>query len=296
MRVRRKPRLMRTRQFALLALALLLNGSPSVAWPDAHTYTLAPLAKGTSGSLRLLTYNVAGLPEVISDSHPERDLPLIGARLSGYDVVLTQEDFAYPRLLGSHVHTMMPLSTAQRGFPFGDGLTRFAAHPMAHVHREAWKACHGTVGAAFDCWAAKGFSVVRHTLAHGTELDIYDLHMDAGKSRGDRAARARQVEQLIASIAKRSGHRAIIVAGDFNMDEQDEALASRLMRATGLRNACTELQCTEPHRIDRVFYRSDEQLDLEATRYSIPIGRFSDVDGPLSDHDPVSVEFAWRRN
>ena len=40
-----------------------------------------------------LSYNVAGLPQGISGSNPERYLPLISPLLNEYDVVLTQEDF-----------------------------------------------------------------------------------------------------------------------------------------------------------------------------------------------------------
>src|SRR5690242_3764245 len=58
----------------------------------------------TGGTFKLLTYNVAGLPEGISGSHPLVDLPLISPLLNGYDMVAVQENFTwadYPQRLSS---------------------------------------------------------------------------------------------------------------------------------------------------------------------------------------------------
>jgi hypothetical protein len=44
--------------------------------------------------LRVVTYNVAGLPEGVSRSSPVANLPLIGEGLNRYDLALIQEDFA----------------------------------------------------------------------------------------------------------------------------------------------------------------------------------------------------------
>ena len=45
------------------------------------------------GSFSLLSYNVAGLPEGLSQSNPEANAPTISKLLGDYDVVVTQEDF-----------------------------------------------------------------------------------------------------------------------------------------------------------------------------------------------------------
>ena len=47
----------------------------------------------TGASSALLTYNVAGLPQEISQENPAEHIPLISPLLNDYDVVLTQEDF-----------------------------------------------------------------------------------------------------------------------------------------------------------------------------------------------------------
>jgi hypothetical protein len=62
-------------------------------------------------SLRLLSYNVAGLPEGISSSHPEHNSPLISPLLNDYDIALLQEDFSYHAQIVSasqHPHVSPP--------------------------------------------------------------------------------------------------------------------------------------------------------------------------------------------
>src|SRR3569832_641209 len=51
------------------------------------------------GRFSLLTYNVAGLPELVSGSDPEVNEGLIRPLLYHYDVALVQEAFSYRRLL-----------------------------------------------------------------------------------------------------------------------------------------------------------------------------------------------------
>src|SRR6185503_3681746 len=60
------------------------------------------LAAPESGRFSLLTYSVAGLPELVSGSDPEVNEGLISPLLNHYDVALVQEDFSYHSLLISH--------------------------------------------------------------------------------------------------------------------------------------------------------------------------------------------------
>src|SRR4051812_45852184 len=83
------------------------------------------------GTLDLVTYNVAGLPEGISQSHPLRNLPLIGKRLNQYDLALVQEDFAYPLELRRELGFAHRSPAFVRGkrIDFGDGLSEFSRLP-----------------------------------------------------------------------------------------------------------------------------------------------------------------------
>ena len=259
--------------------------------------TTSPLSARTGGRLRVITYNVAGLPEGLSQSRPEQNLPLIGGMLNAYDLALVQEDFAYPGALRQRLRLPYASEPFVRGerLDFGDGLSQFSKLPLTETRRSAWRSCHGYTDAFFDCLTPKGFRSARLELDGGGSVDVYNLHMDAGRSRGDRAARAAQIEQLVRAIRDDSAGRALIVAGDFNLSRSESDLLAELEDATGLRDSCRSLGCAEPGRIDRILVRGSAELRLVPVSWRAE-RRFVDASGqPLSDHLPVVVELDWQR-
>jgi hypothetical protein len=271
----------------------------------------AELPNAASGRFRFITYNVAGLPEGISSSHPATNLPQIGKLLSDYDIAVVQEDFAYPAELRRSLH----LAYASVGFApgqargLGDGLSQFARWPFTALRREAWSSCHGIIDSFFDCLTPKGFSVSQQSLAPGAPttlaggagsvppqpvLRLYNLHMDAGWSPEDHEARVAQVEQLLTALRSAPADQAIVIGGDTNMHGRERALLEHLMTAGKLEDACAAVACPDPRRIDRVLYRSSPALELHVRRWAVA-RQFVDASGAqLSDHLPVEVEFEWR--
>ena len=248
-----------------------------------------------SAEFSLLTYNIAGLPAFLSQSEPEKNIPIIGELINLHDLVLVQEDFAYHRELAAkamHPHRSSPLWPSLR-VGIGDGLSQFSRLPFMGFYRTAWQQCFGRWSNAGDCWTKKGFTVAEHRIGRGLTVDVYNLHMDAGFGEGDAAVRRAQADQLADFMARRSADRAVIVAGDTNFGPEDDGVFQRLLRRTGLRDACTELRCGLPHLLDRVLYRSSALLNLEAVRFRLD-KRFVRSDGSdLSDHKPVAVVFRW---
>lgn len=265
----------------------------------ASSFGLSDLAVAASaGRLRVITYNVAGLPEGISNSRPLTNHPLIGEQLNHYDLALVQEDFAYARELRRKLglpYQSRPFVREQR-LDFGDGLSVFSKFSFPEPQRTAWTHCHGITGNFFDCLTPKGFTVTTLELEPGLELDVWNVHLDAGFSAADRAARAAQLEQLAAAIRLTSGDRALIVGGDFNLSSAESDELRVFLRATRTRDACEATGCAQPWRIDRVLFRPSAALRLAAVRWRIAPG-FVDARGaPLSDHAPVAVDFSWKRN
>jgi endonuclease/exonuclease/phosphatase family metal-dependent hydrolase len=282
----------------LLSVALSLGISPSPANAEAPIRKVVDKSSQTStarGRFKLVTYNVAGLPDGVSQSQPSVNMGTIGKLLNRYDLALVQEDFAYAaelRRLIAHPHVTPPFVRGDRK-DFGDGLSQFAKLPFAGIFREAWRSCHGIVDSYFDCLTPKGFTFARVALGTNVSVDIYNLHMDAGSSPGDVAARAAQIEQLANAIERFSVGQAVIVAGDTNMGADEPALATFQARVE-LMEVCRKLGCPDPERIDRVFYRSSPTLTLEARRWRLD-KTFVDRKGkPLSDHLPVAVDFDWK--
>jgi endonuclease/exonuclease/phosphatase family metal-dependent hydrolase len=247
------------------------------------------------GEVSVLTYNVAGLPERLSASHPAQNSDEIGTLLNDYDVAVLQEDFAYhAELRKNALHPYGMPAIGSDGRHNASGLARLSNLPMTDYQQWIWDACHGTTGSGSDCLATKGFSVAAHQVdlvASSVQIDIYNLHMDAGDSAADDVARQRQIGQLLETIAAHSLEKAVIVAGDTNVELLWDGPLTSLMNA-GFEDACSHLDCPEPDRIDRVLYRSSAFITLEPQRWRVPEG-FTDEEGrPLSDHRPVVVEFS----
>ncbi len=244
----------------------------------------------------LLTYNIAGLPQGISSSNPQKNTPEIAVKVNAFDIVVVQEDFFY--------HLFMQYGD---GHPYesehdychgtlGDGLNRFSFCEITEHERTSWDACFGYLDFASDCLTPKGFSVATHEIAPGIFIDIYNLHMDAGSSTGDHEARIVGVSQLIEKIQTFSDGKAVIVTGDFNMrydDPDDNTNLQQLISETSIVDVCSELGIGED-RIDKIYFRNSANIILTPTAYNVETVLFADEFGePLSDHDAVSVHFTW---
>jgi hypothetical protein len=277
-------------------------------------------AAATTGTLSVLTYNVAGLPAAVSSSKPEANHPQISPLLNAYDLVLVQEDFAYHDLLVAdvaHPHqSIKDDSPGDFGIGLGDGLNTFSQLPFDDFTRVTWSDCFGLFTNGSDCLTPKGMSFQRHELAPGVVLDVYNWHADAGNDEEDRAARRSNTRQLYDFIAAHSAGNAVLVLGDTNSRYTREGdVLPEMLAAAGLTDVWVELErggllpaigsaltagcAADPsagdcERVDKVLYRSSEALRLEALDHEVLAALFSDAAGaPLSDHDPVYALFRY---
>ncbi len=252
-----------------------------------------------SGSFELLTYNVAGLPQGISSSDPERYMPQISPLLDAFDVVVVQEDFWYHDELVTdvtHPYQSVPMFIDPVEKGIGDGLNRFSQFPFEPVERVRWYACNGTTDCSSDCLAKKGWSFSRTELGENTTVDLYNLHMEAGGCPEDLEIRTQAALDLADAIAERSSGRAVIVAGDFNLrasDPEDVEPLMLIFDGAGLSDACLVVECGD-ERIDKVLVRDGNRVALEVQGWRIP-PEFVDADdgAPLSDHLPVAVQLGF---
>lgn len=276
----------------------------------------APVA--AEGSLSVLTYNVAGLPQVLSSASTDRQASTtaIGRRLAPYDLVHVQEDFNYHAALyaaDSHPHR----TATSGGAGIGSGLNTLSrsAHDGDDFERVRWNDCRLDSG---DCLTPKGFTFMRVRLAEGVYLDAYNLHANAGTTDGDEQARAANLAQLTAHIRTHSAGNAVLVAGDTNTRYTRAADTIAAFAAdNGLTDAWVALErggvAPEPGTdpllcdgdavtdtcevVDKVLYRGSRLVALTATSYANRHADFLDRAGlMLSDHDPIAVGLTWSAN
>lgn len=277
------------------ALALACTGEADSA---ADTAPGLP----TEGELRILTYNVAGLPDGISGAGApllER-MPQIAARLDEYDLVGMQEDFDAE----GHAALVDPASHETRTWfdapvasdrAYGSGLSQLARAGQVAYAEEHYERCHGVLDSASDCLASKGFQTLTLSLG-GVEVDFVNTHHEAGGGDEDIDVRMSQVEQVVASAEGRSAGRAVIFTGDFNLRYSDTEDLPHLARydEAGLLRVCDLLSCAEPDHIDQVRVRSSDALELEPVAWERVVDMV-DADGrDLSDHPAIAVTVRWR--
>jgi hypothetical protein len=262
------------------------------------------------GEFTVLSYNVAGLPEGISQSNPVRYSDSIGKLVNEFDIVHVQEDFCYHQQLTRHIRH--PYMTEPSGcVPFGDGLNTFSRFLISGFKRIKWQHCNGT-----DCLTPKGFSFSRILIAPGQNVDFYNVHCNAGSSYMDGLARRKNIGQLCNYIREHSDGQAVIIAGDTNCRYNDENDTIREFFSLGFADVWIELarnnvvpemggpklkvcfpdpsgpEC-EP--VDKIFYRSSASVQLTPLSYQHDDPRYYYTNGdPLSDHSPLFARFHFK--
>jgi endonuclease/exonuclease/phosphatase family metal-dependent hydrolase len=266
-----------------------------------------------AGSFSVITYNIAGLPEIISSAATPRkeSIAAIGRLLNRYDIAHVQEDFNYNQhLYGSG--NSHPFRTPTKGAVMtGDGLNTLSKFPVANLRRISWTDCTGA-----DCLTPKGFTYTRIEIAHNRFVDFYNVHANAYNHPRAALARRHNMEQLSAYIRLHSVGKAVVVMGDLNgrySFGQDNV--DWLLEENGLSDAWVNLHCKNqlPVRsdalpasdilsltdscetIDKILFRSSAFIQLKPAAYALEKALFSNAKGvPLSDHHPVSARFEWK--
>lgn len=266
--------------------------------------TGTPVSLPDSGELSVLSYNVHGLPDAVTNtSSPgvER-MQQISPLLNTFDVIGLQEVFTpenHDAVLADTEHELVqtfntPLDSSRA---YGAGL-EVLSRVGAHVGTEDtfYDACNGILDGASDCLASKGFQQVTLDLGDA-KITFFNTHHEAGGGDEDEAARWVQVEQVLEALAALPSDHAVIYVGDFNMRETDPMDVAPLQAYAdaGLRNLCHELDCDEPDRIDRIHLRDSDTLSLTGLEWWVA-PEFVDSDGTdLSDHDAIAGRVRWDR-
>ncbi|KAH9484470.1 Sphingomyelinase [Psilocybe cubensis] len=273
------------------------------------------------GNLTLLSYNVAGLPELLSSGNPAVNTPLISPRLKSYNIINVQEDFNYhAALYASDNHAFRTPTSGGAGI--GSGLNTLSDFPYIDFERVKWSDCNLSGG---DCITPKGFTFARVRVADGAWIDVYNMHTDAGSESGDIAARAKNFAQVTAYIATWSAGMPVVVMGDTNArytrPGDGETLRS-FLASTGAVDLWVSkvrggnppavgtdaLVCPFPfavgtkqevldacETVDKIFVRPSAALTFPAATFANAHDVFVDGKGaPLSDHYPMSGTVAWK--
>ncbi|KAJ1555158.1 hypothetical protein HK096_008060 [Nowakowskiella sp. JEL0078] len=298
---------------SLLILALTSTASPLVR----------RIPQPTSGSLRLLSYNVAGLPAILSSGTPDKSTALIGQKIAPFDIVHVEEDFNckckettdhHATLYANDVAHAYRTATSG-GAGIGSGLNSLLKYPFDDFERVKWNDCYGVLSNSNDCLTPKGFTFMRVRIAEGVYIDFYNLHTDADTQEGDLNARRKNIEQLSNYINTVSAGQAVVVMGDTNTRYTRDGDNPRLLTtANGLTDVWVQLilngvaptlgadaiVCPDSNPpltcevVDKIFYRGSRALSITPINWTDQNSNFLNTDGSkLSDHYPIGSDITW---
>ena len=255
-----------------------------------------------SEKLRILVYNTHGLPEIFISDNPKKRFPVIGKKTQDFNISLLQEDYSHHEELSSG---LAKESLAIRGglggslicpFCTGSGLTSVFNLPKnwaVDVENETYDTCSGWLRGANDCFAYKGFQLIKITLPSNKRFFIVNTHMDAGRRDSDRAAREKQLAHIISTIKQRTTAEALIIAGDLNLNSknpEDVKLLESFKEALRLTDSFTGHKISNKWTVlDYILYKQGDELEFK----SISVGEdesFVTEEGPLSDHPALVIE------
>jgi hypothetical protein len=255
-----------------------------------------------SEKLRILVYNTHGLPEIFISDNPKKRFPVIGKKTQNFNISLLQEDYSHhEELLSGLAKESLAIRGGLGGrlicpFCTGSGLTSVFNLPKnwtVEVENETYETCSGWLRGANDCFAYKGFQIIKITLPSNKRFFIVNTHMDAGKRNSDRASRKRQLEQIISTIKQRTTTEALIVAGDLNLNSKnpgDVKLLENFKEELRLTDSFTGHKISKKWTIlDYILYKQGEELEFKI----ISVGEdesFVTEEGPLSDHPALIIE------
>lgn len=268
----------------------------------------------TRGSFNVLSLNVAGLPQGLSSSNPKDNTLQMSPLLNDYDFVSVQEDFAYHDDLIKYDNHRFKTETSGN-VPKGDGMNFMSKFSLHNTLRQKWNKSHGFINDGADAMTPKGILYSSIQVGPGYFIDVYDIHTDAGDDEGSFEARRDNMNQLAALIKERSEGKAVIVIGDTNSryTRSQDNFEQAVLRTCNLRDPWIDLvrhgsvpgdgnaltnynnpNSGEHEVVDKIFYRSSDNIDLNAVQYDLLSNKFVDKNGKqLSDHYPITARFNY---
>lgn len=258
---------------AALCLVLTLTGCASKRPAPIlvqHQRTVASTGNAAAGSsLKLLTYNIWGLPSWINHARADR-YPQIATELQRLDpdIILLQEAWTDKARESVPTNGFWSVARAagQHSLFQQNGLMTLSKFPILGgefypFSREGFP----------DRFVNKGVLKVTVLFPGGQVLNIWNLHLDSGRWKDD--IRRSQIRELLAHVqAANDGQCADLVAGDFNCTpesplyrELQSALGPNVQQLGGVEPSITWQQVSAkpgPGRtVDYIFVKSRGSLD-----------------------------------
>jgi endonuclease/exonuclease/phosphatase family metal-dependent hydrolase len=237
-----------------------------------------------ASELRILTYNVAGVPVVHGRVKPRLERIAELVREGGYDVAAFQECWVRScsdALRGAFSHAVR----LREGVFGGDGLllgSRWPARDFRRLNFALDAPDHRLLYGEADGLADKGVTAATLDTPAGP-LKVFNTHLVAGYRGRDYAPeRAPQLYELVRFVREYAGKDPYVLLGDLNFGPESEPYAATIA-LLGLRDACPGCEDTDRDgRIDHILLGPG--MSAWTVRSAQVVFREPWRGAPLSDH------------
>tara|TARA_Y100000996_G_scaffold414048_1_gene403875 strand:+ start:11421 stop:12248 length:828 start_codon:yes stop_codon:yes gene_type:complete len=255
--------------------------------------------------LNVLTYNIHGLSPILAGDNPKVRIPKILNKSNNFDVILIQENWIFSddelaKDLNEYVTIVSNKSKFNKPLkyllnPNGSGLSLAIKNNIKILNTDeySFELCSGWISKYNDCFATKGFQYV--SIEIGEErIDIYNTHLDAGKSQKDIDVRISQLESLKNYIDLHSSSYPLIIGGDMNinfLNKESKKIINQFMADLNLKMINWSIdKSNNKYILDYIFYRPSEKTEITLEQGGVVDGLLG-----LSDHPPISGLFNIRK-
>ncbi len=256
---------------------------------------------GDAVTVKMLNFNVAGLPKFGSGADGEGDTATIAKYINenGFDIVAVQEDFWYHSTLVSNLDGYNYRSNFSGSIPGGDGLNVFTkTMPIYNEFRQQWNAAYGDI-AEGDTLTPKGFMHTVIYVGDGIYVDFYNLHADAFDTDGSKVARESNYRQIAAYVQKNYEQygRPAIITGDFNhflhtTPEVNSNMYQIFHEELGMKDAWVEIH----NGGDYFDFAKWYQTGVSYWGHWDSVEKFLYLSGDGVEVEPIDFEYTWVTN
>ena len=242
--------------------------------------------------LKVITFNVAGLPDMITFKREfaktKKRFAYIGEHLKGYDIIAIQEAFIPEReiieksLKDYYVVHGVDVGTVKI---LGSGVYTFSRWGVTASHFEKWPHLAGA-----DAMSHKGFVAATVKVSPELTIDVYNLH---GQTRYDdlKIENYTHLAEFMKYFSGGSG-RPILLIGDFNCRYGDEPCA-HVVSSMNMTHAAPDL---EGLKVDHIFY-NENGSGWSISVQNAALVMTEELDGKrISDHKGLAATLRFTKN
>lgn len=194
---------------------------------------------GTGRKVRMMTYNIWGLPGVLLQKPKRMNLLEAALPAENADIIILNETFAARTrpVVMLKEYPYRAFGPGKSGVKISSGVVILSKFPIVESETLKYSACAG-----MDCLANKGAVRARLDVPGVGLVDVVGTHLN---SDGKDSVRSAQLEQVDELLARAGGNVPVLFGGDFNF-HSETAPYSDMVGAMGFRDLHAEYRTFHP--------------------------------------------------